>query len=223
MLKFKRIIYILLFISFFSGPITVIRAQTQDDLESITIKATFDGIILQANGQYLEAINLYDFAIQSNPNSISVCILYDERGKAKLALNDYLGALTDFTIALEKNIIGASKTHFERGKTKHFLGDYRGAILDYNKSLLLNIDVEYKEEILMWRGFSKFALRDCDEALLDLNIATAINSRNSLAAYLKGMVLICLYKMEEGCTELSRAGELGYYEAYEAIRTHCNR
>ena len=43
-----------------------------------------------------------------------------------------------------------------------------------------------------------------------------------MAYYNRGLAKIQLGQKDSGCLDLSKAGELGYVEAYEAIKQYCN-
>ncbi|MFH2143382.1 MAG: hypothetical protein ABIJ97_13235 [Bacteroidota bacterium] len=71
------------------------------------------------------------------------------------------------------------------------------------------------------RGFSKGALKDYQGAIADCNIAIEIDSKCASAYYVRGIAKIQLKQKEGGCIDLSKAGELGYEEAYDIIKEHC--
>ena len=50
-----------------------------------------------------------------------------------------------------------------------------------------------------------------------------INPNNKDAYFLRGMILITIDQKEAGCVDLSKAGELGDADAYEMIRTYCQK
>jgi tetratricopeptide (TPR) repeat protein len=73
----------------------------------------------------------------------------------------------------------------------------------------------------MNRGIVKGKMKSYNEAILDFNSALKINQQNGNAYYNRGYALILSGKNMEGCNDLSKAGELGYFKAYELIKEHC--
>jgi len=49
-----------------------------------------------------------------------------------------------------------------------------------------------------------------------------LNPNYTDAYYGRGLAKIRLGQKDDGCLDLSKAGELGHAEAYEAIKENCN-
>jgi lipoprotein NlpI len=59
------------------------------------------------------------------------------------------------------------------------------------------------------------------DAIEDFNIVIKNDSTISAAFLKRGLAKINLKKKNEGCIDLTRAGELGNIYAYEEIQKHC--
>jgi len=72
------------------------------------------------------------------------------------------------------------------------------------------------------RGLSKSYLKDEKGNIADCDIAIEINQNYSKAYYSRGLSKIYIGQIDNGCKDLSKAGELGYEQAYELIKKYCN-
>jgi len=64
-------------------------------------------------------------------------------------------------------------------------------------------------------------LKDFSGALVDFDEALAIEPSYSAAFYSRGYAKLNLNKKQSACLDFSKAGELGYEGAYEAIGKYC--
>lgn len=174
-------------------------------------------------GDYFGAIQDYTLALEAGyPDSLFV---FHNRGRNKMKLEDFIGAITDFNRALnhDPNYILALSY---RGDCKENLGDHRGAINDYSVVIDLIKDSNEKSllsEIYSLRGVSKVNLQNHNEGISDFSKAIELDLKNSKAYYNRGLSRIKLKQLNDGCLDLSKAGELGNREAYDAIRNLCNK
>ena len=74
--------------------------------------------------EFKEVIESYTETLERDPQNIEA---YLGRGMAKIAIEDYNGAIVDFTEALRLNPED-SETYIKIGNAKHYLGDYYRAI-----------------------------------------------------------------------------------------------
>ena len=58
-------------------------------------------------------------------------------------------------------------------------------------------------------------------AILDFTSSIKLRSDFSEAYYLRGILKNSLGAVNEGCLDLSKAGELGYQQAYKVISSYC--
>lgn len=165
--------------------------------------------------EYVEAILSFNKAIESDAKAYRA---YFMRGNIKSIFEDIHGAMKDYNKALDINpkfIEG----YYERGNIKYILQDYYGAIDDYSKVIEVNpnqVEAYYK------RGQAKQQLEAYEDAINDCTKIIEINPKNKDAYYLRGVLRIEYGQRQQGCLDLSKAGELGDLKAYEIIREKCN-
>ncbi len=197
---------------------------------------------------YIGAIQDLNKAINLNPREYSY--YYSSRGDAKNHLGDYLGAIQDYERAIYVNPLD-DFSYYSRGEAKEKIGDHAAAMLDYNKAItinpkqevyylgrgLLKIDLgNYFEAILdftyaislnpcdmkfRFRGFAKLIMGDNQGAINDYSRAVEINPWDGVNYYYRGISRIANGDIYLGCLDLSKAGELGYADAYDEIRRKC--
>jgi len=71
-------------------------------------------------------------------------------------------------------------------------------------------------------GNTKYELKDYKGAIQDYNKAIELDPKYAVTYYNRGVAKILLGQKDNGCLDLSKAGELGHAEAYEAIKENCN-
>lgn len=162
---------------------------------------------------YTNAINDLNVAIESG----QLKYLYTMRAMAKDESQDYLGAIEDLNKAIEFNSKD-STAYYQRGMSKIHLNDYRGAKLDLTKAIEL---APNQAAFYTARAFAKNMLDEFRDALKDYNKAIELNPVDEKALYYRGLLNIRLNKKNNGCLDLSKAGELGHKNAYEAIDKFC--
>ena len=167
---------------------------------------------------YRGAIADYNKIIELIPNE---SIAYYNRGIAKEALEDYRGAIADYNKALELNPYNANIYH-GRGNVKFKLEDYRGAIADYNKIIDLYPNHTMASIAYHSRGVIKEALEDYKGAIAEFTKAIELRPNYADPYFGRGLDKLKLGQKDEGCMDLSKAGELGYSKAYDYIKQHCN-
>lgn len=162
-----------------------------------------------------------------------------EKGKSKINLGDYIGAIKDLNEVIgeyrESSLLG--EAYYYRGNAKHSLQDYRGAIADYTMAIkdpdfftFHSFINDRGERVKLGhdfldafgnRGSAKLGIGDYVGAITDCDTAIMMRPKNAWAYYIRGISKILLRKKDSGCLDLSKAGELGYEEAYDAIKEYC--
>jgi tetratricopeptide (TPR) repeat protein len=106
-----------------------------------------------------------------------------------------------------------------RGIAKISAGDMIGCISDMDKSINLKGNSTIK---LFNKGLAQFNLKKFNEALNSFNELLELDASYKEALFYRGLSKINLEKKEEGCLDLSKAGELGFFKAYDEIKKHCS-
>ena len=70
-------------------------------------------------------------------------------------------------------------------------------------------------------GTSKGEKGDYKGALKDFNKAIELDPKLSDAYFNRGLAKIQLGQKDSGCLDLSKAGEMGYSQAYDTIKKFC--
>ncbi len=169
--------------------------------------------------EYPEAMKIYKIAIEQNINPWAP---YYDRAPLKEFLGDYRGAIDDW-LKLETQLDNQQHNNdrlhiYNRiAICKENIEDYDGAIKYHLKKISIRkLSLDYNSI-----GKIYYKLKDYQNALRYFNDAIKLDSDDDSFFYNKGITLIKSGKTEDGCKALSRSGELGSSNAYEAIRKHC--
>lgn len=177
---------------------------------------TQKGRELYEKNEFMEALLNLNKALQVDANYSPAYYL---RGNIKDKFEDRHGAMKDYNTAVEKNPKFAD-AFYARGNVKMKLQDYYGAIADYSSAISINenyIDAYFN------RGRAKQFLLAYEDAINDCTKIIQINPLNVDAYYMRGILRINFGDLQNGCLDLSKAGELGDHKAYEAIKEKCNQ
>ncbi|MFH1297402.1 MAG: tetratricopeptide repeat protein [Bacteroidota bacterium] len=101
----------------------------------------FEGMWKYQNGNYTEAVQNLDRAIELKPDLAIIPSIYSYRGASKLKLSNYRGAISDFDYCLA--YMGSGKAdssilktvYYNRGLANFFLGNQSEACDDFRKAL----------------------------------------------------------------------------------------
>jgi tetratricopeptide (TPR) repeat protein len=172
------------------------------------------------------AISDYSKAIELDQNYGTY---YFARGMAKFALKNYQEAILDFTIAIQSEPSKHPEAYMGRGlsiiSNAEYMATYVGkqlskdevetiqkAVTDFNRAIKLKSDFV---EAYSGRGIAENILQDYQVALLDFNKSIELDPTFAEAYAHRGITQIKLGKISQGCTDLKKAGELGYAEAFD--------
>jgi tetratricopeptide (TPR) repeat protein len=190
------------------------------------------GINLIRKGEYVQALDKLNFAIQLEPASNE---LYFLRGFAKFNLDDYIGAERDYSRSIDLSPTIADAFHY-RAIVRSQMQDYKGAFEDFSKALELNgsnpdvyinrartnlilkkyysclVDcrkaIELKDEqdfVYMIMGTAEMGIERYENAITDLNKAISINPKNAYSFAQRGLVWLQINKVDTAIHDFSDA------------------
>lgn len=174
------------------------------------------GYLEFVNGESQLALEYYKEAAKydsRNPKTyVNIGNLYAMMGESKVAIDNYSKALVlDTTNGI---------AFYNRANEKMILEDINGAIEDYNNSL--KIDSSNTNTLIMLAE-AKLKIGDLDGALSNYNSIIKIDTTFAKAYFLRGVSQVTLEEYGNACKDFKRAGELGYFEAYEMIKKYCDK
>ncbi len=202
----RHLVFCIILITWFNNS-SELHAQSQQSVKS--------GRQLFEEGAYKEAIMTFNRSIEGDSLDLQS---YYFRGKTKMIFEDMHGAMKDYNTVLDINPEYAD-AYYERGNVKSHLQDYYGAIEDYGVAISLNPNLV---EAYYHRGQARRELEAYKDAINDFTKIIELNPKGKDAYYLRGIIKIERGLLQEGCLDLSKAGELGDLKAYEVIRNVCN-
>lgn len=184
----------------------------------------------EENEDFTQAIIYLDKAIKLNPQFAQA---YLDRAIDKSIFGLYKEAIQDLdkVIDLKPKWIEAFVC---RAEYKRFIDDYEGAYKDTKKALrmkeeidkenkkLININMDIPiEDILYERAASGYHLGYYNNAIKDLNYCIQQNFLLSDSWCIKGLCLIKIDSIEEGCKSLKKAASFGSEIAEKSIEEYC--
>lgn len=144
---------------------------------------------------------------------------YYARANAKEELEDFSGALEDYRKV--NSLLGGSTFASSRIAEVHKkMNNYIGAIIEYTK-MINNKDLGLSG-IYYDRATCKFKLKDYRGAISDYDMTIELNPNDKFAYYNRGSAKYNLNQKNSACIDWSKAGELGFPDAYDAIQRSCD-
>jgi tetratricopeptide (TPR) repeat protein len=162
------------------------------------------------------ALDDYNTSIKLNQNNY---LTYYNRANTKTQMRDQIDAIDDYNKAITLAPTYA-KAYYKRGNAKAELKDVRGAIMDYEKTI--NIDPENARAYYN-AGVMKTKLKEFEAAINYFDKTIEFAPDWGSAYYNRGISKISLDRINEGCIDLSIAGEKGYPKAYDIIKRRCSK
>lgn len=194
------------------------------------------GIINLRLDNYQGALEDFNDAIRLSPYSGR---FFYSRAIANYYLHNYKEAVEDFTNSITKMFNKPAEAFYGRALAKLELGDYRGVTKDideyinnesflylsYSDNTFPRKDKEKNKDAFTnayyLSGYANDKLDRLDHAIDDYNNCIEYNPNFAKCYLSRGKNKIKLNRINSGCTDLSKAGELGE-DPYELIQKHCN-
>lgn len=144
-------------------------------------------------------------------------------GKQKYNKGDYPGAVADLSKAIEEK--ASAEAYYLRALAKEKLDDSYGAANDYAylvQAPVLDESINYGEVLLRY-GNILLQQKKYSQVIIQMDALIKYNDKDTQpqAYFNRGSAKIFTGDKEGGCLDLSKAGELGYKAAYDAIRENC--
>ncbi len=167
------------------------------------------GLEAQRQGDYEQAIQYYDKAINQKPHFANA---YNNRGVAYGSKGDFDHEIQDYTKAIELNP-NYAKAYYNRGVAYKDKGDFDQAIQDFNEAIKLNPNYAYAYNN---RGVAYGNKDDLDKAIQDFTKAIDLNPQLAGAYYNRGVIFGNKGDFERAIQNYTKAIELSpnYVEAY---------
>jgi len=181
----------------------------------------YRGLAYHEQKMHVEGIKDFTECIKSDKRNTDALFL---RALSKSELKDLQGAINDYEIILnlegqvEPKIYKMSTVYNNKAFSLVGLGKYKDALPFVNKALKLD-----ETEAYIWdtRGEIYYKIGEYTKCITDMDKAISIGEGDN-SYYYRGLSKMKLGNKPEGCLDLSKAGELGKSEAYEAIKKFCN-
>lgn len=149
---------------------------------------------------------------------------YYRRGICKSSLGDRQGAIKDYDFIISYK--GERKSEFKNMATVYNNKAFCLVELNKPKDGLPLVNEALKLDESLWYSWDTraeiyYKIGEFQKCINDMDHAISIEEHDN-SYYYRGLAKIKLGKMTDGCSDLSKAGELGLSEAYEAIKKYCN-
>jgi tetratricopeptide (TPR) repeat protein len=184
--------------------------------KEINIFGNFTGLLwsiaecYEELGNHFESIQYYNRVIElkklekNNPFTEDLSKLYYCRAESKMKLFDYRGAIKDYQFAIsvhsnERPMPRLLTLYNSIGRARLLLEDNQNALIDLYKGIKLS-----KDETITFQDGEETSDQELGESY-----------------YLIGNAKFKINNIEGACKAWSKSGELGYADAYNAIKDNC--
>ncbi len=193
-------------------------------------KAYFNrGMVLHDMDKNMEALKDFTKCINLDTENTNAYFL---RGLIKSRFNDRNGAISDYDEIIKREKTAKPENYKmgtvynNKGYCLIELGKLDESLPYLNKALELEPNESYiwgsRGEFYYKKGDYKSCIMDMTKAIEVSDKTEAGDSDNAgWSYYLRGLSKIKLGQKQDGCKDLSKAGELGTSEAYKAISENC--
>jgi tetratricopeptide (TPR) repeat protein len=141
------------------------------------------------------------------------------KGLCEVQLKNDSAALISF-----QNAIAIDSSNFqalvERAKLKISLGDYVSAINDCDNSRMFKLDYS---ELYKTKASAYEFLNDASNAIIAYESAIKYGQSDGETYYKLAKLKLSYGNHDEACSLLSKAGELGFMDAFKLIKSNCNQ
>ena len=185
--------------------------NSQDDLSALDYRLI--GKAKMEVGDVDGAIEDFESALAKNNGESQHYHLY----KALFGNEAYKEALAQINLAIDENkeFYGY---YLNRGNTKLMLGDFLNALVDYDYALYLEPAIP---DSYFLRGRALDTLKRHDLAIIDFTRAIDLNPNDGTYYSKRGNARFANGNRDAACLDWTIAGNLGYYEDFDKIKSLC--
>jgi tetratricopeptide (TPR) repeat protein len=183
--------------------------------DSENVNALFDlAYVKTLLDDYESALDIYNRVIKIDPSNSNA---YVNIGNLKGRMGDSESAINYFSkaINIKPNDVLA---YFNRATEKLIINDKQGAIKDLSVSVFIDSNNTNSYFLL---AETMMEVKDYGNAIKNLNKIILSDPQNARAYFLKGTSELAINEKNKACLDLRKAGDLGYYDAYELIIKNC--
>jgi tetratricopeptide (TPR) repeat protein len=167
------------------------------------------------SGNLNDAIDFYSEAIKLDSVFIKA---YVNRGNVYSDLKEPEKAISDFTFAIELN--PDDEIAFTNRASEYFdTGEFQNAINDLDEAIKLNGN---NSKYYYSRAEAKINLGNFLGAAADYTNLISLDSTDAMAYYNRGICYANIDLRDNACEDV-KAGELGFFQAYEVINKYCGK
>lgn len=143
-----------------------------------------------------------------------------KEGMDYITSSEYPNAVVIFSkaIKIDNEDSITNELYLRRSYAKFELHDFLGCIEDLTKSLSYYPKIN---EVYYKRAHAYLQIKKFNEAISDFDETIVLEPDNELAFFYRGLCKINSDDKDCGCRDLSKAGELGCFEAYDEIKKSC--
>jgi len=132
-------------------------------------------------------------------------------------LGDFEQAIVAFNNAIDLNP-DYMLAYQGRAVARTMVGDFEGSLEDYNKAIAISA---YFTSAYKGRGVSKCLMGDYQSAIYDFTMVLEFKPDDALSYYYRGLAYHGLDNFFKGCTDLSRADDMGIFAASMQMKNLC--
>ncbi len=173
------------------------------------------GLESYTDSSFASALDNFTKASEKDKKNVNAFFF---KGMCETRLQKSKEALKSFQKAIELDS-SFYQALVERAKLKIKLGDFGSACIDCDRAKMIKKDYP---EIYKTKAIAYESLNDPANAIVSYECAIKYGQQDGETYYKLGILRLNQGNRDSACTLLSKAGELGFMEAFESIKRNCN-
>ena len=171
------------------------------------------GLLLAQTRDYRSALNYFDEAIRLDPEHVMAWFC---RANTRFKLSELINSNNDMEYVFDASRDLSITSH--PIDSASMMKEYNKIVRDYNKVISLDPNFYF---VYFNKGYVRSLMGDYWGAINDFSKTIVLKDDFAEAYYNKGLLLLFMKLNSTGCSNLSRAGELGIEEAYHVMKRYC--